>query len=96
MVEDTKNEDVNKINDWDKVKRQFLAAWDNRVTIRTICINLTELTQHSMESVQLYYLWVAAIFRKFVYVQPNIIIPDRQWDIPAAVTSAIPDSNNLF
>ena len=84
------NEDVDREN-WDEVKRQFLAAWDPRATPRTICMNLTELTQRSTESVQQYYLRVAAIFRKFFQIQPATDLPDIVENVPDAVAAVIDD-----
>ena len=83
------NKDVNKVDGWEEVKRQFLATWDPRATPRTICMNLTDLTQRSPESVQLYYLRVSAIIWKLFQVQPDIAVPAVVRNIPDAVTAAI-------
>ena len=84
------NEDVNRA-DWEEVKGQFLAAWDPRATPRTICMNLTDLTQRSTESVQQYYLRVAAIFRKFFQIQPATDLPAIVETVPDAVDAAVAD-----
>lgn len=57
-------------NNWDAVKKEFLAAYAPKYTARTLCTSFHDLKQQTNENVQDFYNRVSEVFRDAFLVKP--------------------------
>ena len=58
------------LNNWDRVKQEFLQAYEPRYTAHTACTNIRELTMKPGETVQEYFNRVSVVFTRLLSARP--------------------------